>query len=76
MTEDELNLLKWIRDVVQEGFVSVQSDNIGPIPPSDHWAFSFQIVKVWSHIMQGSSPWSFIRMIGEALTIYGNDDAR
>lgn len=75
MVEDELNLLEWIGDVVQEGLVSVKSDNIEPISSSEYWTFSFQVVKVWSHIMQGSSPWSFIRMIGEALTIYGNDDA-
>lgn len=75
MAEDESNLLKWIGDIVQEGLVSINSGNIGPIASSEYWTFSLQVVKVWSHIMQGSSPWSFIRIIGEALTIYGNGDA-
>ena len=57
---------------MQDGLVSVKSDYTESVGSSDS---AFQVVKVWSHIMQGSSPWSFIRMVGDALVIYGDGGA-
>ncbi|KAJ5094042.1 hypothetical protein N7456_009903 [Penicillium angulare] len=68
LTEHETNLVSWIQEVVYEGLSSANDSSFNQTPrPTvlpDH------IITVWSHIMQGNSPFPFIKMIGEVLVEY------
>ncbi|KAL4879332.1 hypothetical protein BJY04DRAFT_208685 [Aspergillus karnatakaensis] len=68
LTEHEVQLVTWIQDVVYEG---LSSANEGSFSKAAALAMiPDQIVTVWSHIMQGNSPYPFIEMIGDVLVEY------
>ncbi|KAB8239041.1 fungal specific transcription factor domain-containing protein [Aspergillus alliaceus] len=68
LSDYEIQLVDWIKDVVYEG---LSSANDGSFDTTSRPAIlPDQIITVWSHIMQGNSPFTFIRMIGEVLDEY------
>ncbi|RAK99339.1 fungal specific transcription factor domain-containing protein [Aspergillus ibericus CBS 121593] len=74
LTDHEVRLVDWIKEVVYEGLSSVNNCSFdrtgGPAKLPD------QIITVWSEIMQGNSPFPFIKMISEVLVEYGRLSAR
>ncbi|KAJ0414695.1 hypothetical protein BJY00DRAFT_19994 [Aspergillus carlsbadensis] len=74
LTDHEIQLVTWIQDIVYEGLSSAnegsldQSPSLAMIPE--------RIITVWSHIMQGNSPYPFIKMIGDVLVAYTHLSAR
>ncbi|KAJ5673316.1 hypothetical protein N7507_002443 [Penicillium longicatenatum] len=72
--DHEVRLLDWIQEVVYEGLSSLNDPTLDKsIRPS---LLPDQIIGVWSHIMQGNSPLSFIRMIGDVLVEYRQTSSR
>ncbi|KAL4738339.1 hypothetical protein BDV11DRAFT_171066 [Aspergillus similis] len=68
LTGHEKHLLDWINDVVYDGLSSANDcsfDN-NPRPAVS----PEQIITVWSHIMQGNSPFPFIELISQVLVEY------
>ncbi|KAL4901990.1 hypothetical protein BDW74DRAFT_187005 [Aspergillus multicolor] len=68
LADHETRLVDWISEVVYEGLSSADDCSFHsiagpPISPD-------QIITVWSHIMQGNSPYPFIKMISEVLVEY------
>ncbi|KAL2811007.1 hypothetical protein BJX63DRAFT_433825 [Aspergillus granulosus] len=69
LTDHEVRLVDWIQEVVHEGLSSANDCSFDSFTRS---AISpDQIITVWSQIMQGNSPFQFIRMISEVLVEYG-----
>ena len=66
--DHEIRLISWIQDVVYEGLSSTDDDSFsGSARPA---LLPDQIITVWSHIMQGNSPFPFIKLIGQVLVEY------
>ncbi|KAI9376171.1 hypothetical protein BJX61DRAFT_461673 [Aspergillus egyptiacus] len=68
LTDHETQLVTWIQDIVYEGSSSANEGiSSEGTPPA---IIPEQIVTVWSYIMQGNSPYPFIKMIGDVLVEY------
>ncbi|CAG8248072.1 unnamed protein product [Penicillium olsonii] len=68
LSDHEIRLVSWIQDVVYEGLSSTDDDSFsGSARPA---LLPDQIITVWSHIMQGNSPFPFIKLIGQVLVEY------
>ncbi|PYH97537.1 hypothetical protein BO71DRAFT_427025 [Aspergillus ellipticus CBS 707.79] len=68
LTDHETRLIEWIQEVVYEGLSSANDCSIDKSARLS--LLPDQIIVLWSHIMQGNSPFVFIKMIGEALVEY------
>jgi hypothetical protein len=58
----------WIQDIGYEGLSSANEGSLGKTTPPA--MIPKQIITVWSHIMQGNSPYPFMKMIGDVLVEY------
>ncbi|CAG8948506.1 unnamed protein product [Penicillium salamii] len=68
LTDHESRLITWVQDVVREGLSSANDCSFKTaVQVTD---LPDQILTLWSHIMQGNSPFPFIRMIGDTLVEY------
>ncbi|KAL6230843.1 hypothetical protein BDW75DRAFT_234101 [Aspergillus navahoensis] len=68
LSDHEIQLVDWIKEVVYEGLSSANDCSFDISARPD--VLPDQIITVWSHIMQGNSPFTFIQMIGEVLGEY------
>ncbi|KAL2842140.1 hypothetical protein BJX68DRAFT_257905 [Aspergillus pseudodeflectus] len=68
LTDHEIQLVTWIQDIVSEGLSSANEGSFTKATPPA--MIPEQIITVWSHIMQGNSPYPFIKMIGDVLVEY------
>ncbi|KAL4860589.1 hypothetical protein BDV12DRAFT_181349 [Aspergillus spectabilis] len=66
-------LIQWVQEIVQEGLSSINNECAVLVGAPDHGALASHVIEIWSHVMRGSSPWPFINMIGDVLTIYNAD---
>ncbi|KAJ6086403.1 hypothetical protein N7467_005317 [Penicillium canescens] len=71
VSEHQNILVKWIREIVQEALVSINSDHPTSTVLSTPDELATEVIKLWTLIMQGSSPWSFIGTVADVLIIYG-----
>ncbi|PLB52322.1 hypothetical protein P170DRAFT_402401 [Aspergillus steynii IBT 23096] len=69
LSEPEQLLLHWIQDIMSEGLTSIgrqgEASNLSQLN-----ILADRVVEVWSDIMRGNSPWTFIGMLGEVLVEY------
>ncbi|KAL3495470.1 hypothetical protein BJX62DRAFT_222663 [Aspergillus germanicus] len=68
LTDHEIQLVTWMQDIVYEGLSSANEGSFSQATPPA--ILPEQIITVWSHIMQGNSPYPFIKMIGDVLVEY------
>ncbi|KAF7164590.1 hypothetical protein CNMCM5623_009047 [Aspergillus felis] len=69
LTESELHLVNWIKDVVKEGFASTPCTNV-QANMSDLDSLADCVLEIWSYIMQGNFPWAFVNMVGDVIIAY------
>jgi hypothetical protein len=67
--ESEHHLVHWIKEVVKEGFASTPSTNV-QANMSDLDSVVDCVLEIWSYVMQGNSPWTFINMVGDVISAY------
>lgn len=72
--DHEVRLIDWIREVVYEGLSSLNDPTLDKGTRLS--LLPDQIIGLWSHIMQGNSPLSFIKMIGDVLVQYRQTSSR
>ncbi|CAG8091161.1 unnamed protein product [Penicillium olsonii] len=70
LSEDETRLLAYISDMVAEadsGFsIDSHSDVTANLPE-----LCIRVVQIWAKLLSGVAVWDVVRMIGKALTVYG-----
>ncbi|KAJ5371724.1 hypothetical protein N7517_003730 [Penicillium concentricum] len=69
-SENQRVLVKWVREIVQEALVSISSDPHSTVLSTPD-ELATEVIKLWTLIMQGSSPWSFMGAVADVLIIYG-----
>ncbi|KAJ5817298.1 hypothetical protein N7447_009531 [Penicillium robsamsonii] len=72
MSENQRVLVKWVREIVQEALVSISCDHPHSTALSTPEELATEVIKLWTLIMQGSSPWSFMGAVANVLVIYGD----
>jgi hypothetical protein len=69
LSESEHHLVHWIKEVVKEGIASTPSTNV-QANMSDLDSVVDCVLEIWSYVMQGNSPWTFINMVGDVISAY------
>lgn len=72
-SENEVRLINWISEIVEEGRSSSDDDLISsPGPSSDCLYLAFASVKLWARLIKGNSQWAILEIIGQSLDLYAD----
>lgn len=67
-------MITWLRHILKEASVSVDWEPADKQLMTSHDPFDMgiSVIKIWSHIFQGNSPWPITKVVGKSLALYAD----
>ncbi|CAG8944189.1 unnamed protein product [Penicillium salamii] len=72
ITEFEIRVLTWIRDILQEANDSIDAEDEERLPFVKPFDMSVAVLRLWARFFRGNLQWPFINIIGLALQRYSS----